>query len=225
MRLTPIKPQREIKGALQFNTKQPPPCHAGVILVKGIRAKILCHLPDPCSSKKLREKRGQPCGQKLIFLLVAHCCRRANMPQENSTTHTPLFSSGFSQLYTQQQSHNWERTRISVSAQKACARPVQPEVNSMIWEPWSRPLFVVVFFFLFIATEKRRICHFQMRAHLFTFQFRFEPLPRLLLFPFHQLFRSSPFTSQPLHAHLLHSAPVSVLSHSLSLSLTQCSQD
>lgn len=98
------------------------------MFVKGIRAEKLFPLPKPLQfKKKLKEKRGQPCGQKLIFLLVAHCCRRANMPQENSTTHTPLFSSGFSQLYTQKQSHNREWTRISLSAQKACARPVQPE--------------------------------------------------------------------------------------------------
>lgn len=83
----------------------------------------------PLQFKKLREKRDQPCGQKLIFLLVAHCCRRANMPQENSTTHTPLFSSGFSQLYTRQQSLNWDWTRISMSAQKACAGSVQPDAT------------------------------------------------------------------------------------------------
>lgn len=98
------------------------------MFVKGIRAEKLFPLPKPLQfKKKLKEKRGQPCGQKLIFLLVAHCCRRANMPQENSTTHTPLFSSGFSQLYTQKQSHNREWTRISLSDQKACVRPVQPE--------------------------------------------------------------------------------------------------
>lgn len=105
----PVKPRQENTKCITAQYKQLPPCHTGVILVKGVRAKRLCHLPNPCSlKKKLREKRGQPCGQKLIFLLVAHCCRRANMPRENSTTHTPLFSSGFSQLYTQQQSHNQE---------------------------------------------------------------------------------------------------------------------
>ena len=175
------------------------------------------HLPNPCSSKSWGEKRGQPCGQKLIFLLVAHCCRRANMPQENSTTHTPLFSSGFSQLYTQQQSRNREWTRIPVSPEGGCARAVWPEADSRIWQPTSRRS-------LGLGLRRDESVISKRGAHLLSFQFCFDHFPCLLLSLLSSPLPNSSSAPPPTHlpnclrAHLLHSAPVLVLPRSHSLS-------
>lgn len=205
--------------------KQVTTCPTEVMFVKGIRTEKLFPLPKPLQfKKKLKEKRGQPCGQKLIFLLVAHCCRRANMPQENSTTHTPLFSSGFSQLYTQKQSHNREWTRISLSDQKACVRPVQPE--AMFCDLRATKLHMS-----FDCDRQKYNLSFPKAGTFFTFQLLHWVTSESLSFFNFYLYLSTlpkstalhyqPWRSTSLHAHLLQSAPVLVLSLSRSLSFTE----
>lgn len=114
------------------------------------------------------------------------------MPQENSSTHTPLFSSGFSQLYTQLPSHN--RSRISMSAQKLSAQPVKPEAKSMISDR-KVPLKFFFFFFIVTAEEKLSFPNVSIFVHLpvwlpatstspsyslfFVFYLCFSPPPRL----------------------------------------------
>lgn len=141
------------------------------------------------------------------------------MPQENSSTHTPLFSSGFSQLYTQLPSHN--RSRISMSAQKLSAQPVKPEAKSMIdLGPQSPPQ---VFFFFFycdsrgetVISKCEYICspsslassHFHVSFLLFIF----------CLLPLFQPTSPSLQCTAISFTALLHLAPC--------LSLSQCSQD
>lgn len=136
-----------------------------------LKKKQNTHTHAPKKKRLRGTKRRQPCGQKLIFLLVAHCCRRANMPQENSSTHTPLFSSGFSQLYTPQQSHNWEQNQLlCVSPGAPCVACPAPGAS-----PWSE-LCVCSLFDCdggearSVIAEHGRIC---------SSRFRFEPLPHL----------------------------------------------
>lgn len=140
------------------------------------------------------------------------------MPQENSSTHTPLFSSGFSQLYTQLPSHN--RSRISMSAQKLSAQPVKPEAKSMISD---RKVPLKFFFFFFycdsrgetVISKCEYICspsslassHFHDSFLLFIF----------CLLPLFQPTSPSLQCTAISFTALLHLAPC--------LSLSQCSQD
>lgn len=147
MKVMPVKPQQHFKTTAAME-------YCGD---KGQRGCATFWTPA-VQKKPEGEKRSQPCGQKLIFLLVAHCWRRANMPRENSTTHTPLFSSA---LHTAAELR--ANRAFCVSPEDIWRRPVQPEALSHT----------------FVCSW---ICHFQTRAPLFTFQFRSEHLSCLVLF-------------------------------------------
>lgn len=77
-----------------------------------------------------------------------------------------------------------------LSAQKACAWPVQPEANSVMWEPWKSPA-------LLTGRQKRRICHFSKNAAMFVcLRFAFRHFLVSYFLPFHSPFQSTPLSKK-----------------------------
>lgn len=69
----PVRPRQENTKCITAQYKQLPPCHTGVILVKGVRAKRLCHLPKPLQfEKKLRGKKEASLVDKSSFSSWLH---------------------------------------------------------------------------------------------------------------------------------------------------------
>lgn len=210
--------------AVQYR-KQVTTCPTEVMFVKGIRAEKLFPLPKPLQFKKNWRKKEASLVDKSSFSSWLHtaaggltCHRRIQ----------PLIHLCFPQVFLNFTHRSRAITESEPGFLCQTRRHVfglsSPRQCSVIWEPQSRtcPL---------IATDKSIICHFQTKAHLFTFQLLHWVTSESLSFFNFYLYLSTlpkstalhyqPWHSTSLHAHLLQSAPVLVLSLSRSLSFTE----
>lgn len=169
VRFVPIKPQQGIKK-IQFKTKQLLPCHTGAILIKGQRDCATFQTP---AVQKTERKKGVSLVDKSSFSSWLHtaaggltCHRRIQ----------PLIYLCFPQVFL---NFTHSSRAISESEPGFLCQPRRRVhgLSSLRQIGWSESHRAAHLFALCLAvTGRRRICHFQ--AYLFTFQFRFEPLPQ-----------------------------------------------